>query len=64
MNMLSRREEIATRIACAIVTSNYDPVRGVKLDDVAEVSTKIADRIIDKCREQERREAAQGCQRT
>ncbi len=60
MNMLSRREEIATRIACALIESNNDPMTRVAALDVSEIATKIADRIIDKCREQEHREAAQG----
>ena len=51
MSDLSRREEMATRIACAVIqsASNGDPLTRLSVIDVAEVSANLADRIIDAC---------------
>jgi len=49
VNELTAREEIATRIACAIIKSNghADPMYRIRMSDVAEQSAKLADQIID-----------------
>ena len=51
MTALVTRERITTAIACALIRSQSqsDPVYRVAADQIADVSSKIADQIIDNC---------------
>lgn len=62
MTEMSFSQEIATRLACAMLT-NSDPIRQASLDVVVDAATKMADRIIRNTNENDRKRSAELSQR-
>ncbi len=50
MTDMSASQEIATRIACAMISGN-DPIRTASLDVVVDAAIRVADRIVRKTNE-------------